>query len=120
MNTITIVGNLGKDPEQRYTPSGRKLTTFSVASNHEWTDGNGEKQKSTSWFNVEVWNGVGEACFKYLKKGRRVLVQGRCEVRNYEKDGVQRTYVAVVANQVEFLDPAPEQPASAEEGPLPF
>ena len=118
MNTITIVGNLGKDPEQRYTATGRKMTTFSVASNHEWTDATGEKRESTSWFNAEVWNGVGEACFKYLKKGRRVLIQGRCEVRSYERDGQSRTYVAVVANQVEFLDPSPDQPA--EEGPLPF
>ena len=123
MNHLTITGNLGKDPTTRYTPNGKKVCSFSVASNRHWNDGEGERHEETTWFNVEAWNGLGEVCQKYLAKGRRVLVEGRLTIRPYTaQDEQQRTWVAVVASNVEFLD-APrnqEQTPAPEEEQIPF
>lgn len=74
---LTIVGNLGSDPEMRYTPSGQAVTNLSVATNRRWTDGNGQQHEETCWFRVSVWGKQAEACNQYLSKGRQVLVEGR-------------------------------------------
>ena len=76
-HTIIIVGNLGKDPEMRYTPSGQAVTNFSMATSRQYSDSNGQKVKETIWFRVSVWGKQAEACNQYLKKGRSVLVEGR-------------------------------------------
>lgn len=74
---IMIVGNLGNDPEMRYTPSGQAVTSFSVATNRRYTDANGQKVDETVWFRVSAWGRLAETCHEYLKKGRKVLVEGR-------------------------------------------
>ncbi len=74
---VIIVGNLGRDPEMRYTPDGRSVTTFTVATNETWTDNDGQRQKRTTWWRVTAWGRTAEACNEYLSKGRTVLVEGR-------------------------------------------
>lgn len=74
---VVIVGNLGTDPEMKYTPSGQAVTNFSVATNRKWTNGNGEQQDETVWFRVSTWGKMAEVCNQYLSKGRQVLVEGR-------------------------------------------
>jgi single-strand DNA-binding protein len=76
-HTIIIVGNLGRDPEMRYTPSGQAVTSFSVASSRQYTNSGGQQVKETVWFRVSVWGKMAEACNNYLKKGSKVLVEGR-------------------------------------------
>ena len=76
-HTLIIVGNLGKDPEMRYTPSGQAVTSFSVATSRQYTAGNGEQVKETVWFRVSAWGKTAEVCNQYLKKGSKVLVEGR-------------------------------------------
>lgn len=76
-STIILVGNLGKDPEMRYTPSGQAVTNLSVATNRQYTGSDGQQVKETTWFRVSVWGKQAESCAQYLKKGRMVLVEGR-------------------------------------------
>lgn len=76
-HTIIIVGNVGKDPEMRYTPSGQAVTSFSVATNRQYTGNNGEQVKETIWFRVSTWGKTAEVCNQYVKKGSKVLVEGR-------------------------------------------
>ena len=76
-HTIIIVGNVGKDPEMRYTPSGQAVTSFSIATNRQYTTGNGEQVKETVWFRVTTWGKQAEVCNQYVKKGMKVLVEGR-------------------------------------------
>ena len=104
MNKINIIGNLGKDPEMKYTPSGTANTKFSVATTRRWTDSDGEKQEKTTWFNVECWKGLAENCNTYLKKGSKVFVHGAMECDQYEKDGNTVYYWKLNAREVEFLD----------------
>lgn len=121
MNQITITGNLGKDPQLRYTPTGRKVTNFSVAVDRTWKNANGEKQEEVTWFNVEAWNGLGDVCGQYLCKGRRVLVSGRLSIRPYlDQEGNSRQWVTIVAGNVEFLDgPRTEQEEQIDDEPMP-
>ncbi|HEY6019640.1 MAG TPA: single-stranded DNA-binding protein [Candidatus Paceibacterota bacterium] len=88
-HTIIIVGNVGKDPEMRYTPSGQAVTSFSVATNRQYTRGDGEQVKETTWFRIQTWGKQAEICNQYLKKGSKVLVEGRL-VSNTE--GSPRTW----------------------------
>jgi len=106
-----IVGNLGSDPEMRYTPSGVPVTRFSVATNRRWTDGEGNPQEETTWFRVSAWSGLAETCNQYLSKGRQVLVEGRL-VPDREtggprvwtgNDGVARASYELRARTVRFL-----------------
>jgi len=76
-HTLIIVGNVGKDPEMRYTPSGQAVTSFSIATNRQYTTGNGEQVKETIWFRVTTWGKQAEVCNQYVKKGMKVLVEGR-------------------------------------------
>ena len=104
MNHIIITGNLGRDPEMKYTPDGTAVTKFSVASNRKWKDASGEQQERTTWFNVECWAGLAETTNQYLRSGSKVLVEGRMECDTYEKDGTTVYYWKLKANSVEFLD----------------
>lgn len=109
---ITIVGNLGRDPEMRYTPSGQAVTSFSVAVSESYTNASGEKVKSTIWFRVSAWGGQAEACNQYLHKGSKVLVDGNMTAdkatgnpRVYEKnDGTSAASFEIRASAVRFLD----------------
>src|SRR5215470_7748818 len=84
VNKAIIVGNLGRDPEVRFTPSGRAVAKFSVATTERWTDQQGQRQEKTEWHNIVVWGKQAETCGQYLSKGRQVYVEGRIATRNYD------------------------------------
>jgi single-strand DNA-binding protein len=118
LNKITLIGNVGSDPEMRYTPNGKAVTSFRMATNYRYTGPDGERREETEWFRVSVWGKQAESCNQFLSKGRRVYVEGRLHSRNWEgQDGQMRTSLEVSANRVIFLDRA--APASLpEEGEL--
>ncbi|MEO8603397.1 MAG: single-stranded DNA-binding protein [bacterium] len=104
VNKAIIIGNLGRDPEVRFTPSGRARATFSVATTEKWTDQQGQKQEKTEWHNIVVWGKQAETCGQYLAKGRQVFVEGRITNRSYDdKDGNKRYISEIVARDVRFL-----------------
>ena len=104
VNKAIIIGNLGKDPEVRFTPNGQAVCNFSVAVNEKWTDQQGQKQERTTWLAVVVWGKHAEACGQYLTKGRQVYVEGRIQIRDYDdKDGNKRKAFEIVAQNVRFL-----------------
>lgn len=105
VNKVLLIGNLGRDPEVRYLPSGNPVANFSIATSENYTDRNGAKQERTDWHNIVVYGKQAELCGQYLKKGRQVFVEGRIAYRNYEaKDGSGKRYVTeIVAQRVQFL-----------------
>jgi len=104
INKVTIIGNLGRDPEPRHTPQGMAVTTFSIATSESWTDKEGQKQERTEWHRIVTWNKLAELCAKYLAKGRQVYVEGKLQTRNWEdKEGNKRYTTEIVANTVQFL-----------------
>lgn len=107
MNQLTIVGNLGGDPEMRYLDDGTAVTTFSVAVNRRWTDReSGESREKTWWFRVTAWRRQAEVCAEYLQKGKQVLVQGEVSASAYTADsGESRASLEVTARNVRFLGP---------------
>jgi single-strand DNA-binding protein len=114
LNKIQLIGNLGKDPEIRFTPKGSKVCTFSVAVNRRWKSGEDVKE-ATDWFNIEVWGKLGEFCQTYLGKGRLVYLEGRLQTDRYEHEGETRYFTKVVARQVQLLDHKPEEEPVVEE-----
>ena len=84
LNKVMIIGNLGRDPEMRYTPSGRPVTTFTVACSRAWTTPDGERHEETEWFNVVSWGKLAETCKQYLVKGSHVYVDGRLQTRSWD------------------------------------
>jgi len=112
-----IIGHLGRDPEMRYTPSGRPVTTFSVATNRSWTTSDGERKTDTEWFNVVAWNKLAEICNQYLVKGQQVYIEGRLQSRRWEDStGTKHTSVEVVANEMIMLgDRRPDEEISDDE-----
>lgn len=123
--TLIIVGNLGKDPEMRYTPSGQAVTTFSVATSRQYTSNNGQTVKETCWFRVSAWGKQAETCNQYLKKGSRVLIEGRLvpdaatggPKTFMKKDGTPGASYDVSASTIRFLTSRTEgeTPASSSE-----
>lgn len=104
VNKVIIVGNLGKDPEVRFTPGGKAVAKLAVATSEKWTDNDGNKQERTEWHNVVVWGKQAESCGQYLSKGRQVYVEGSIKSRQYDdKDGNKRYITEVVARDVRFL-----------------
>jgi single-strand DNA-binding protein len=104
VNKAIIVGNLGKDPDVRFTPSGRAVCKFPVATSERWTDQQGQKQERTEWHNIVVWGKQAETCGQYLAKGRQVYVEGSIRSRQYDdKDGNKRYITEIVARDVRFL-----------------
>lgn len=112
MNKVIIIGNLGRDPEMRFTPSGQAVTKFSVASTRQYKNSAGEQVKETTWFSVEAWGKLAEICNQYLKKGAKVYVEGRIKPDKttgsphvYEKkDGSAGASFEVAAIEIQFLD----------------
>jgi len=105
LNKVTIIGNVGNDPEMRFTPNGKPVTSFSVATNWVYTTPEGERKQETEWFNVVAWNRLAEQCNQFLGKGRLVYAEGRIHTRNWEgQDSQQHTRIEVIANRVIFLD----------------
>jgi single-strand DNA-binding protein len=115
VNKIIVIGNLGRDPEMRYTPNGQSVTTFSVASSRRYTTADGERREETEWFNVNAWGRLADLCNQYLAKGRQVFVQGRIQSRSYEdKTGNTRYITEIIAQRVQFLGGAGGTRASQE------
>jgi single-strand DNA-binding protein len=105
VNKVILIGNLGRDPEMRYTQSGQAVTNFTIATTENWTDKNsGEKQEKTEWHRIIAWGKTGELCAQYLAKGRSVYIEGRLQTREWEdKEGIKRYTTEITANNVTFL-----------------
>jgi single-strand DNA-binding protein len=105
LNKIMIIGNLGTDPEMRYTPSGKSVTSFRMAVNTTFRVGDGERQDDTEWFTVVAWDRLAELVNQYLAKGRRAYIEGRFKSRRWEgQDGQPRVTNEIIATSVLFLD----------------
>ena len=109
LNRVQLIGYLGKDPESRYTPTGKKVASFSVAVTRRWRSSEGENKEATDWFNVEAWGRLGEICQEYLSKGRLVFIEGRLQTDRYEQEGEVHYFTKVIASQMQMLDRAPEE-----------
>jgi len=132
LNKVMIIGNLGADPEMRYTADGTALTSFRVASSRTYSGRDGERHEETEWFSVVTWQKLAEQCSQFLQKGRKVYVEGRLQTRSWDTPEGERKYrTEVIAERVMFLDraagiPGPEErdavPAGAEVEPedIPF
>jgi single-strand DNA-binding protein len=104
VNKVILVGNLGADPELRYTNTGTAVANFRIATNDQWTDKNGEKQERAEWHHIVAWGKLGEICGKFLKKGRSVYVEGRLQTRQWDdKEGNKRYTTEVVAQVMQML-----------------
>ncbi|MCS7221510.1 MAG: single-stranded DNA-binding protein [Anaerolineae bacterium] len=105
LNKVIIIGNLGRDPEMRYTPSGKPVTSFSVATSRSWVTADGERRDATEWFNVVAWGNLAEICSQYLRKGSRVYVEGHLQTRGWDDEHGQKHYrTELVANEMIMLD----------------
>ncbi|MDD5288659.1 MAG: single-stranded DNA-binding protein [Dehalococcoidales bacterium] len=135
INRMTVIGNLGSEPEMRFTPSGRPVTSFRIATNWRYTTAEGERREETEWFSVVAWGKLAEQCNQFLTKGRLVYVEGRLRLRTWEgQDGQKRARNEIIADRVKFLDrqgqgaPAAgevkteevEQPGEVEPDDIPF
>ncbi len=107
VNKAILIGNLGRDPEMRYTPDGLAVANFSIATSEEWKDKNtGDKRERTEWHRIVAFGRLGEICGEYLKKGKKVYIEGRLQTRDWEdKEGVKRYTTEIVAAQMQMLDP---------------
>jgi single-strand DNA-binding protein len=109
LNKILLIGNLGKDPEVRYTPDGSPVATFSLATSENWTDKNGSRQEHTEWHTIVAWNRLADLAKRYLSKGRQVYVEGRIRSRDWtDKDGNKRRTTEVIATQMVLLGSRPQ------------
>lgn len=118
LNKVQMIGRLGRDPESKFTPTGKKVTHFSVAISNRWKSRDGEAKESTEWVNVEAWSRLGEVCQEYLKKGSLVYVEGRLRTDKYEDKGETRYFTKVVAETVQFLDTRGAEASVDQPGPL--
>jgi len=113
LNRVEILGNLGADPEMRYTPTGRAVTNFRVAVNRRWRDSEGQPQEKTEWFRIVTWGGLAELSNQYLQKGSPVYVAGRLDTRSYEAaDGQTRYMTELVARELILLPRGNGQPTA--------
>lgn len=104
LNKVMIIGKLGRDPEMRYTPSGKAVTSFSVATNRSWVNAEGERREDTEWFNVISWGNLAEICKEYLTKGQQVYIEGRLQTRGWkDQDGKKYYRTELVANEMIML-----------------
>jgi single-strand DNA-binding protein len=105
LNKVMIIGNLGSEPEMRFTPNGRPVTSFSAATNRRYTTSEGERREETEWFTIVTWGKLAEQCNQYLTKGRLVYVEGRLHSHSWEgQDGQRRSRNEIIADRVSFLD----------------
>lgn len=104
LNRVQLIGYLGKDPESKYTPTGKRVTDFPIAVTNRWKDEAGETKEHTEWVNIEAWEHLAEICHAYLEKGSLVYVEGRLKTNRYEDNGEPRYFTKVVAQNVQFLD----------------
>jgi len=110
LNRVQLIGHLGKDPESRSTPTGKKVAHFSLAVSNRWKSAEGEAREATEWVNIEVWGRLGEICQQYLHKGSLVFLEGRLKTDKFDdKSGETRYYTKVVALSMQMLDRKPEE-----------
>lgn len=104
LNKVMVIGSVGRDPEMRYIPSGRPVTSFSVATTRSWTNSEGERREEMEWFNVMAWGNLAEICKQYLRKGRQVYIEGRLQTRSWEdQEGRKRFRTELVASEMILL-----------------
>jgi len=105
LNKVMLIGNLGKDPEMKYTPSGMPVTTFSVAVSRSWRTPEGENREETEWFRIVAWRKLAEVCNEYLRKGSKVYLEGSLKTRKWQdQQGQDRYMTEVQADQMMMLD----------------
>ena len=109
LNRVQLIGRLGKDPESKFTPTGKKVAHFSVAISNRWKSKEGDAKEYTEWVNVEAWGRLGEVCQEYLKKGSLVFLEGRLKTDKYEDKGEVKFYTKVVALSMQMLDRKPSE-----------
>ena len=115
LNKIMLIGNLGRDPEMNVTTDGTPVTKFTLAVSRRTKSNTGERREETEWFNVVAWRQLAETCNAYLHKGSKVYIEGRLTQRKYiDKNGVERTFVEVIANDMEMLTPKSPQAGSGD------
>ena len=125
LNRVQLIGNLGRDPETRFTPTGKKVCQFSVAVSRHWKSAEGETKEATDWFNVEAWGRLGEICQEYLNKGSLVFVEGRLKTDVVGEGDDRKYFTKVVARAMQMLDrksgeEEPVVPPVAEDEEFPF
>ena len=103
LNRVQLIGYLGREPESKYTPTGKRVTDFPIAISHRWKSEAGETKEHTEWVNIEAWERLAETCAEYLKRGSLVYVEGRLKTDRYEEKGETRYFTKVVAQTVQFL-----------------
>jgi single-strand DNA-binding protein len=104
LNKVMLIGHLGRDPEMRYTPAGRPVTTFTIATNRTWNTSDGEHHSETDWFNIVAWGNLAEICKQHLTKGKQVFIEGRLQTRKWEdKEGNKHSTTEVVASEMMML-----------------
>ena len=103
MNRVILIGNLGGDPEVRYTAGGTAVGKFSLATSRKFTGKDGQKQEKTEWHRIVAWAKLAEICGQYLTKGKKVMIEGRIEYGSYEKDGVKHYTTDIIAENMEML-----------------
>ena len=105
INKVILIGNLGSDPELRFTPSGVQVANFSLATTESWTDKSGERQERAEWHRIVLWRRLAEVAGQYLKKGSKIYIEGKLQTRSWEDQNGQKRYTTeVVANSMEMLD----------------
>lgn len=110
VNKVILVGNIGNDPELKYTPNGTPFLHLSLATNETWTDQTGNKQQRVEWHNLELWNRSAENCAQYLHKGSQIYVEGSLKYQKYnDKQGMTRLATKVAVQRVQFLDKKPQE-----------
>lgn len=116
LNKVQLIGNLGRDPELKYTSAGVAVATFSIATSDSWKDQEGNLQERTEWHNIVAWRKLAEICGEWLKKGKRVYIEGKLQTRSYEKDGIKKYMTEIVADQLIMLDGGPKAGSAAGAG----
>ena len=109
LNRVQLIGRLGKDPDGKFTPTGKQVTHFSLAVTNRWKSKDGETKEYTEWINIEAWGRLGEVCKEYLKKGSLVYLDGRLKTDRYEDKGETKYFSKVVALQMQMLDRRPAE-----------
>jgi single-strand DNA-binding protein len=121
LNKVTLIGNLGKDPELKYTNSGVAVATFSLATSDSWKDQEGNMQERTEWHNIVAWRKLAEICGQYLKKGSQVYIEGKIQTRNYlDKEGVKKYITEIVADQLLMLGSGGGRPQAEQADGIPM
>lgn len=121
LNKVMIIGYLGRDPEMRYTPAGRPVTSFSVATSRTWTSAEGERREETEWFNVVAWGTLAEICKSHLSKNQQVYIEGRLQTRGWEDEtGKKHFRTELVANEMILLGDRRREQQHHDEGAVDF